>query len=146
MIRRPPRSTRTDTLFPDTTLFRSHSGTYLEQLPKLVRDGKVPIAEVDAAVRRVLEAKYKLGLFDDPYRYGARSGMTEAVLEQHRALARQAARQAMVLLRNTGVLTLKKAGTIAVIGPMADLQRAVTGPMPALRDPQEVLTAVTGIP
>src|SRR3546814_19493135 len=87
-----------------------HSGTFLEQLPKLVRDGKVPIAEVDAAVRRVLEAKYKLGLFDDPYRYGDRSGMTEAVLEQHRALARQAARQAMVLLRNTGVLPLKKAG------------------------------------
>src|SRR3546814_4170721 len=49
-----------------------HSGTYLEQLPKLVRDGKVPIAEVDAAVRRVLEAKYKLGLFDDPYRYSDR--------------------------------------------------------------------------
>src|SRR3546814_3500420 len=86
-----------------------HSGTYLEQLPKLVRDGKVPIAEVDAAVRRVLEAKYKLGLFDDPYRYVDRSWMTEAVLEQHRALARQAARQAMVLLRNTGMLQIGRA-------------------------------------
>src|SRR3546814_11454490 len=117
-----------------------HSGTYLEQLPKLVRDGKVPIAEVDAAVRRVLEAKYKLGLFDDPYRYGDRSGMTEAVLEQHRALARQAARQAMVLLRNTGVVHLKKAGTIAVIGPMADLQRDGQGATHALGDPPELVT------
>src|SRR3546814_9037538 len=71
--------------------------------------------------------------------------MTEAVLEQHRALARQAARQAMVLLRNTGVLPLKKAGTIAVIGPMADLQLAVQGPMPALGDPQEVVTMLAGI-
>src|SRR3546814_14199276 len=72
--------------------------------------------------------------------------MTEAVLEQHRALARQAARQAMVLLRNTGVLPLKKAGTIAVIGPMADLQRDVQGPMPALGDPKEVVTMLAGIP
>src|SRR3546814_16534739 len=71
--------------------------------------------------------------------------MTEAVLEQHRALARQAARQAMVLLRNTGVLPLKKAGTIAVIGPMADIQRDVQGPMPALGDPQEVVTMLAGI-
>ncbi|RIA37535.1 beta-glucosidase [Hephaestia caeni] len=122
-----------------------HSGTYLEQLPTLVRDGKVPIAEVDAAVRRVLEAKYKLGLFDDPYRYGDRSGMAGAVLEEHRALARQAARQAMVLLRNTGVLPLKKAGRIAVIGPMADLQRDVQGPMPALGVPGEVVTMLAGV-
>src|SRR3546814_5633178 len=64
---------------------------------------------------------------------------------QHRALARQAARQAMVLLRNTGVLPLKKAGTIAVIGPMADLQRDVQGPMPALGDPKEVVTMLAGI-
>src|SRR3546814_1196268 len=71
--------------------------------------------------------------------------MTEAVLEQQRALARQAARQAMVLLRNTGVLPLKKAGTIAVIGPMADLQRDVQGPMPALGDPKEVVTMLAGI-
>src|SRR3546814_11716174 len=51
----------------------------------------------------------------------------------------------MVLLRNTGVLPLKKAGTIAVIGPMADLQRDVQGPMPALGDPKEVVTMLAGI-
>jgi beta-glucosidase len=122
-----------------------HSGTYLEELPDLVRAGTVPMAELDAAVRRVLEAKYKLGMFDDPYRYGRGEGMEAPVLDRHRTLARQAARQAMVLLTNSGVLPLKKAGTIAVIGPLATLQRDLQGPMPALGEPNEVVTMLAGI-
>ncbi len=122
-----------------------HSGTYLKELPDLVRAGKVPMAELDAAVRRVLEAKYRLGLFDDPYRYGHGKGMEAAVLDEHRALARQAATQAMVLLANSGVLPLKKTGSIAVIGPAATLQRDLQGPMPALGVPQEVVTMLAGI-
>jgi beta-glucosidase len=123
-----------------------HSGTYLDALPALVRNGTVPMAEVDAAVRRVLEAKYRLGLFDDPFRYGDRArAQRELLSPQHRALARQAARESMVLLKNDGTLPLQRGGRIAVLGPLADACEPLLGPMHALGQPQDVVPVLAGI-
>jgi beta-glucosidase len=123
-----------------------HSGTYLKELPALVRAGKVPVAEVDAAVRDVLEAKWKLGLFTDPYRYGSEAKQNDpAMLTEDRALARKAVQESTVLLKNAGVLPLKKTGRIAVIGPTATMQRDLEGEMPAAGQPDHVVSLLAGI-
>ena len=123
-----------------------HSGTYLKELPALVRAGKVPIAEVNAAVRDVLEAKWKLGLFADPYRYGSAAKQDDpAMLAADRALAQKAVQESTVLLKNAGVLPLKKAGHIAVIGPTATMQRDLEGEMPAAGQPDHVVSLLAGI-
>lgn len=98
------------------------SGLYLQHLPGLVADGAVTMAQLDASVRRVLQFKAELGLFDDPFlrivpdRAQARQRRPETL-----ALAREAARKAVVLLKNDGeLLPLKRRGQrIALIGPMA---------------------------
>ena len=77
---------------------------YTRGLPEALRRGLVGVAEIDAAVRRVLELKVLLGLFDDPYRRGAGQGSTPEPLTAHRALAREAARRSIVLLTNRGGL------------------------------------------
>src|SRR2546429_489503 len=81
------------------------SRIYVDDLPALVRAGRIPVATVDAAVRRVLAAKAALGLFDDPY-HGATVEREQAVLlaPEHRKLAREGAREAIVLLRNEAAL------------------------------------------
>jgi beta-glucosidase len=124
-----------------------HSGTYLLHLPGLVRSGKVPEAELDAAVRRVLVAKYKLGLFDDPFRYGDRATAKRVTRSpQHLALARKAARESMVLLENrNGALPLQRRGRIAVLGPLAEARGTLQGPMAALGEPSAVVTILDGI-
>jgi len=124
-----------------------HSGTYLAQLPALVRNGKVPMREIDAAVRRVLEAKYRLGLFQDPFRYGeARRAQRVTLSPAHRALARRAARESMVLLKNDrDTLPLSPQSRIAVIGPLADDRQAMLGQMSAEGQPQDVVPILDGI-
>ena len=97
------------------------SGTYMNELPALVKAGKVPMSEVDAAVRRILEAKERLGLFERPY---ADEALAKSVVRnpEHRQLARVAAQRAAVLLRNEGGLLplAKNVGSVAVIGPLAE--------------------------
>ncbi len=124
-----------------------HSGTYLAQLPALVRNGTVPIGEIDDAVRRVLDAKYRLGLFQDPFRYGDASRAQRVTLSPaHRALARRAARESMVLLKNDrNTLPLSPRLRIAVIGPLADDRKAMLGQMSAEGQPQDVVPILEGI-
>jgi beta-glucosidase len=124
-----------------------HSGTYLDELPALVRSGKVPMREIDNAVRRVLEAKYRLGLFQDPFRYGDAKRMQQVTLSPaHRALARQAAIESMVLLKNDRrTLPLATGIRIAVIGPLAEARRAMLGQMSAEGEPQDVIPILDGI-
>jgi len=123
-----------------------HSGTYLKELPSLVRSGKVPIGEVNAAVRDVLEAKWKLGLFADPFRYGDEAKQNDpAMLAESRALARQAVQESTVLLKNAGALPLRRAGRIAVIGPTAMMKRDLEGEMPAAGQPDHVVSLLAGI-
>src|SRR3989475_12659908 len=145
MIRRPPRST----LFPYTTLFRSMvSRIYLEDLPALVRAGRIPIATVDAAVRRVLAGKRALGLFDDPYR-GSSVERERSVLlaPEQRQLARSVAQAAIVLLKNDGnLLPLGPTRhTLAVIGPLADDPVAAPGSWAGRGDPREPVTPLESI-
>ena len=95
---------------------------YADNLPALVRSGRVPKALVDDAVRRVLRMKFRLGLFDDPYRYSdPQREQRELADPAHAQAARALARESIVLLRNEGgVLPLAPApGRIAWIGPLA---------------------------
>ena len=101
----------------------------LVTLADAVRAGRCSRQAVDAACRRILEAKYKLGLFDDPYRYCDDSRREAVVLcDEHRAEARRIAGECMVLLKNEhDLLPLSKRGTIALIGPMADARNNMAG-------------------
>ena len=124
------------------------SRIYVSDLPSLVRDGTVPEALVDEAVRRVLRAKYKLGLFDDPYRYNdPESERTRTLTPAHLTKARAVARKSLVLLRNVGgALPLDKTlGTIAVIGPLADDAQAMLGNWQAEGRAEDAVTVLAGI-
>nr|AGS54238.1 periplasmic beta-glucosidase [uncultured bacterium contig00163] len=115
------------------------SAYYHDELPALVRSGKVKEATIDASCRRILEAKYKLGLFSDPYR-GLRAKsetelagqmMTPAAL----ALSKEAAVKSMVLLKNDGeVLPLSASKRIAFVGPLVQNQRDLVGSWSAAGD------------
>lgn len=91
-------------------------------LKKSLEEGKVSMEDIDRAVRRILEAKYKLGLFKDPYKYNDLSRETDMIYTAaHREVARRLAAQSFVLLKNEGsVLPLAKKGKVALIGPLAD--------------------------
>ncbi|WP_294349111.1 beta-glucosidase BglX [Sphingobacterium sp.] len=95
---------------------------FLTTLKKSLDAGKVKIADIDRACRYVLEAKYKLGLFDDPYRYcDEKRAKTVIGSEANHAKAREIAAKSFVLLKNENqALPLKKTGTVAVIGPLAN--------------------------
>ena len=104
------------------------SSTYLGHLASLVKDGRLTEGDIDAAVRRVLEAKVRLGLFESPY---ADETLLATVLSDpsHRAEARRAAQRSMVLLRNEGgALPLARTvKSLAVIGPLADSKADTEG-------------------
>ena len=105
------------------------SDGFVGTLKKSIQEGKVSMMTLNTACRRILEAKYKLGLFDDPYKYcdpkrPARDIFTRA----HRDAARRIASESFVLLKNDNqTLPLKPTGTIAVIGPLADTRSNMPG-------------------
>jgi len=104
------------------------SDAFSGTLKKSVEEGKVSAAAIDAACRRILEAKYKLGLFDDPYKYcDVNRPKKQIFTKEHRAIARKTASESFVLLKNEGVLPLSKKGTIAVVGPLANARSNMPG-------------------
>ena len=104
------------------------SEAFTATLEKSLQEGKVTIDEINQACRRVLEAKYKLGLFHDPYRYcDKKRRATDIYTPEHREAARRLATETFVLLKNDNVLPLKKQGTIALIGPLADTKSNIPG-------------------
>ena len=124
------------------------SGIYLHDLPAAVRGGQVSQPDIDDAVRRVLRAKYRVGLFNDPYRYSDPTReQTRTLTPQHRKVARDMARRSLVLLKNDGnVLPLsKQLRTIAVIGPLADDQRSMLGSWNAAGRAEDVVTPLAGV-
>ncbi len=110
---------------------------YMEHLAKSVAEGKVDTARIDEAVKAILEMKYRLGLFDDPYRYSdpAREKATLYKPEFLEA-ARDLARKSMVLLKNeSNALPLTAtAKSIAVIGPLGDSKEDMIGSWSAAGD------------
>jgi beta-glucosidase len=116
-------------------------------LPEALEAGATDAGTIDASVRRVLEAKLRLGLIDDPY---VDEDRARAVLADptHRELARIAAERSAVLLRNEGGLLPLDAdviGSIAVIGPLADSPRDTVGPWVFDFDLDETVTVLAGI-
>ena len=123
------------------------SGFYARYLPALVQSGDVPIAKLDDAVRRVLEVKKALGLLDNPYRSldPAREA-ADLSRPEHRALAREAARRSIVMLRNEHrVLPLRRTANVALIGPFAEAREQLDGPWTLFADPRESTTLAEGI-
>ncbi len=120
---------------------------FLNTLKKSLNEGKLTQKQIEDACRRILEAKYKLGLFDDPYRYcNEERARTEILSEAHRKAGREIATKSFVLLRNNNqLLPLKKSGTIAVIGPLADSRRNMLGAWSVAGDWQKAVTVIEGI-
>ena len=96
------------------------SSGYFDHLKELVESGKVSRKTLDTAVRRVLNLKAALGLFEDPYRYCDSQREKDVTLtDESKAFARGLAAESMVLLKNNGVLPLRKGEQVAVLGPLA---------------------------
>jgi beta-glucosidase len=125
---------------------------FLTTLKQSLKEKKITMQQIDAACRRILEAKYKLGLFDDPYRYlNPGRAKTEIFTAQHRKAARETAAQSFVLLKNdllpggVGLLPLKKTGTVAVIGPMADSKENMPGTWSVAADFSQATSVLAGL-
>ena len=102
---------------------------FLTTLEKSLKEGKVTMAEIDKACRRILEAKYKLGLFDDPYKYCDASRVKKDIFTaENRAVARKIATETFVLLKNeNNLLPLQRKGKIALVGPLANPKANMPG-------------------
>ena len=123
------------------------SEAFLSTLKKSLQEGKVTQQQIDFACRKILEAKYKLGLFSDPYKFcDEQRAKTEIFTDANRAIARQTAAQSFVLLKNNNnILPLKKSGTIALIGPLADAKENMTGTWSVAADFTKAISLLQGI-
>ncbi len=102
------------------------SGTYIQYLPELIKEGKVPVSIIDDAVKSILRIKFSLGLFENPYTQS--DAPSTIYSKEHLQAARNVAVRSAVLLKNDKqVLPLGEKTKIAVIGPMADAQRDQLG-------------------
>ena len=118
--------------------------TYIK---KGLEDGSVSQKTLDTACRRILEAKYKLGLFEDPYRY-CKEGEAEAKVycAEHRAAARRIAAESFVLLKNEkGLLPLDKKGTVALVGPLANTAANMPGTWSVAAQHNRTVTLLDGM-
>jgi beta-glucosidase len=105
-----------------------NSDGYVGTLMKSLEEGRISENDIDRCCRRILEAKYRLGLFDDPFRYlDPDRAATEIYTDANRAFAREVAHETLVLLKNDGVLPLSRDARIAVVGPLARDSEAMTG-------------------
>lgn len=126
------------------------SGVYAQHLPQEIASGRVPVAAVDQAVRRVLRTKLRMGLLDSPPfrpdmgKLGP-NGIPPPPSPEARELSRRAARDTMVLLRNEGVLPLHHKRRIAVIGAMAASRQTLAGPHAALVRHDDTVTLLDGL-
>jgi beta-glucosidase len=124
------------------------SGLYRKFLPNLVHSGEVPEAKLNESVRRVLALKAVLGLFDDPFRrIDEKREAMRSMLPKTRALAREAGRKAIVMLKNEGdLLPLPRSGKrIALIGPFASGQHDLVGPWVVYGDDAKSIDLATGV-
>ena len=120
---------------------------FLTTLKRSLAEGKVTQAQIDAACRRVLEAKYKLGLFKDPYKYcDEKRAATEIFTDANRQTARRIAADCFVLLKNQGnILPLKKGAAIALVGPLADNKENMPGTWSVAADFTRSISLLQGL-
>ncbi len=122
--------------------------TYLDYLAPLLEEKKVNLSDIDQSVRWILEAKAKLGLFDDPYRYCSKERQEKEVMTPEQQLfARKFVAESCVLLKNPGQLlpipgNIKK---IAVIGPLGDSKKDMLGNWSAAGNWEKCVTLVEGL-
>jgi beta-glucosidase len=114
---------------------------------KSLKEGKVTQAQIDNACRRILEAKYRLGLFENPYKYcDEERAKNEVFTSANRKEARAIAAESFVLLKNgSNTLPLKKSGTIALIGPLADATENMTGTWSVAAKFSESISVIKGL-
>ncbi len=120
---------------------------FLKHAAENLKSGAVAAAQLDAACRRILEAKYKLGLFQDPYRNVSAERATSTLMKpEFITAARDIARRSLVLLKNEhNALPLKKTGSIALIGPLANRQRDVIGSWSGAGDWKQAVSVEQGL-
>jgi beta-glucosidase len=120
---------------------------FLNTLKKSVIEGKVTQKEIDKACIRVLSAKEKLGILDNPFKYfDNKRGETDILSAENRAFARKAAASSFVLLKNeNNVLPLRKDAKIALVGPLADSRRNMLGTWSVSGDYNKAVTVIEGI-
>lgn len=120
---------------------------FLTTLEQSLKEGNISQKQIDAACRRILVAKYKLGLFEDPFRYcDINRSKSEIFSAAHRKSAREIAAQSFVLLKNQqNILPLKKSGTVAVIGPLADNKENMPGTWSVAADFSRATSVLTGL-
>ncbi|HEV7926682.1 MAG TPA: beta-glucosidase BglX [Verrucomicrobiae bacterium] len=123
------------------------SEAYVKYLKKLVEQKQVPEAMIDTACRRILEAKYKLGLFSDPFRGCSEERAKREILTTgNLKFARDAARRSFVLLKNDGqTLPLRRSGTIELIGPLAVSRRDLLGSWSAAGDWKKMVNLLDAV-
>ena len=120
---------------------------FLTTLQKSLQEKKITLQQIDIACRLVLEAKYKLGLFEDPYKYcDAQRAKTEIFTPANRKAAREIAAESFVLLKNAkNILPIKKNGTIALIGPLADAKENMSGTWSVATDMSTPISVLQGL-
>jgi beta-glucosidase len=120
---------------------------FLTTLKKSLAEGKISLQDIDLACKRILEAKYKLGLFEDPYRYMHEDRAKADILtpENIKAAREIAARSFVLLKNNRQLLPLSKSGTIAVIGPLADSKGDMLGTWAMGGEPDKVSSVLEGL-
>lgn len=122
------------------------TGGYIGTLGKALEDGLISEEDIDRACRRILEAKYRLGLFDDPYRFCDTENPEDRLFSPaHREEARKIAAESFVLLKNDGVLPLGKDARIAVVGMLADDKANMLGCWTVGADTDSPVTVLEGI-
>ena len=124
-----------------------NSDGFVGTLRKSLDEGRVSEADIDRACRRILEAKYKLGLFEDPFKYLDPSRKaTQTWTDENRAFAREFARECQVLLKNdNAILPLDRNAKVAVIGPFADSKSEMAGTWATSSHNNEFVSIYEGI-
>lgn len=123
-----------------------HSGIYMEHLASLVMKDPVLQERIDESVRRILQVKVWLGLFDNPYVDEADAHSISLRKEEHLQLSREMAQRSIVLLKNDKILPLsKKTKKVAVVGPLAHDKSNPLGCWAGKGTPEEVVTVLEGI-
>lgn len=122
------------------------SKAFLNTLEKSLEEGKVTMDDIDKACRRVLELKYRMGLFANPYKYLTTKGPERKVcLPEYRAFARKLTAESFVLLKNeNNLLPLKKEGTVALIGPLVNSRTDMAGTWAVAQTPGRFKTLAEG--